>query len=448
MADLNISNNPLSNGQQYGGRSYAPRGAVVIAAPWPRSGSSNIFKLKHFFAKAGLEVALLVGPCDYWHSEYNAQLQADVQEGYNWPSVKHLSWASFGRNVRSAKIKGWLRWILAGRDSELNIQSRMACETSFTEGFKRFLLTHDIEFIYANHVFQVGLAEKVAKFLVLASRKRPQIIVESHDVQSTVNVKAWRKNTFSRAPDVYQQLVHDEVSLLSKADKITHLSAQDMDFFCKFLPRDNQFLVLPTLSPATERELMSLRGSGSKKLIDFLFVGNNHTGNVLSLKWFFEHVLPHLGDDVSICIVGSIKDHFKYNELALYEKHEALFVGEAPDITPFYNLARVIIIPVMFGTGVSIKFVEAMCMGKPIVASELAFRGLPETLAAQLPLKAHSTPVGFANAMLETLKNAETIGPKYSNFYDQHLSLKCFYNSLSRVTGHASRLQKEVYVRQ
>ncbi len=204
----------------------------------------------------------------YWHSEYNSQLQADVQEGYSWPSVKLLSWASFGRNVRDVKIKGWLRWMLAGRDSELNIQARMACDTSFSKAFKQFLLTHNIEFIYANHVFQIGLAEKVAAFLVSASRERPQIIVETHDVQSTVNVKTWRKNT-SRAPDVYQQLVHDEVSLLSKADKLTHLSAQDMDFFCKLLPSDNQFLVLPTLSPTTERELMSLRGSGSKKMNRF-----------------------------------------------------------------------------------------------------------------------------------------------------------------------------------
>ncbi len=54
-------------------------GAVVITTPWVRSGSSNIFEAQtSSLADAGLEVALLVGPAEYWHSDYDSQLLADI----------------------------------------------------------------------------------------------------------------------------------------------------------------------------------------------------------------------------------------------------------------------------------------------------------------------------------------------------------------------------------
>ncbi len=311
----------------------------------------------------------------------------------------------------------------------------MALDTSFSKVFKEFLLAHDIEIIYANHVFQIMLAEKVAAFPISNSRARPEIIVETHDIQSSLNIKSLRRNTFSRVPDFYHQLIRDEVSLLSKADKITHLSVDDMAFFSSLLPSKKHFLIPPTLSPAVERKLTAIRSASSPKLIDFLWVGNDNPGNIQSVQWFFEYVMPHLSGDLIINFVGTIRRYFIKDESQIIAKYGHMLLGEVADVAPFYEAAKAVIVPVVFGTGVSIKFVESICMGKPIVATPLAFRGLSKALIERLPIKTAMPPIGFARAMMQVHEDAEYAEPQYSRFYDEHLSNKRFDELLSAATG-------------
>ena len=308
-------------------------------------------------------------------------------------------------------------------------------DTSFSKVFKEFLLAHNIKVIYANHVFQIMLAEKVANFLISNSRPRPEIIAETHDIQSSLNTKSLRRNTFSRVPDFYHQLIRDEISLLSKADKITHLSVTDMEFFSSRLPNKKHFLIPPTLSPIVERKLTAMRSASSPKLIDFLWVGNDNPGNIQSVQWFFEYVMPYLSDDLIINFVGTIRKHFIKNEPQIHAKYGHMLLGEVADVTPFYEAAKAVIVPVVFGTGVSIKFVESMCMGKPVVVTPLAFRGLSKALIERLPIKTAMTPIGFAKAMMQVHEDTEYVEPQYSRFYDEHLSNKRFDELLSVATG-------------
>lgn len=409
---------------------------MVIASPWPRTGTANIYEAQtSFLANAGFRVALLVSPCDYWHNAYNQQLVADVEEGFNWASIDLVSWASFGSDLIRAKLLGRLRWIAAGRDSQLKIQARMSLQTSFAKEFKEFLLTHRIEVIYANHVFQAKQAEKVARFLTSNLRPRPQIILETHDIQALLNTKALRKNAFSKVPDFQYRLLEDELLLMSTADKITHLSLTDMEFFSKRLPSKEHFLIPPTLSPTNEKKLITARTSASQRVIDFLWVGNNNPGNIISLRWFLEFAMPHLPEDLNIYFVGTVREYFAQNEPALFKKYRGLFLGEVPDVTPYYESAKAVLVPITFGTGVSIKFVEALCMGKPVVASPLAFRGFPQELIDKLPVKGEVTPIGFAKAMM-TVHQAEKIADeRCSAFYDSHLSNKRFCELLSKATA-------------
>jgi polysaccharide biosynthesis protein PslH len=437
LRKLNTQELPVSKAAPQQSGKLRP-GAVVVVSPWPNTGSSNIFEAQtRFFDLCGREVALLIGPCDYWHNDYNYELLLEVEEAFSWSSVAHCSWASFGHDLRRAKFFGRLRWLLSGRDSDLKIQSRMALETSFTREFKTFVETHSIDVIYVNHVFQMILGERVASLIESHKRSRPKIFLETHDVQSMLNAKAFRPNRFSERADHFPTLLFDELSLISKADVITHVSESDRIFFSKRLPGKRHAVMPPTLSPTNERKLIAVRRIACSQPIDFLWIGNNNPGNVISIKWFLEYVEPHISniDGLNISLVGTIKYHFENYEQELYKRFRRFFIGAVGDVIPYYKAAKVVMIPVTFGTGVSIKFIEAMCIGKPLVVTSLAYRGLPADLIEQLPVKGKGTPVSFAHTMLSLLYDPQELGAQCASFYDKHLSSQCYYARLSECTG-------------
>lgn len=437
LRKLNTHKLPISKAAPQQSGKLRP-GAVVVVSPWPNTGSSNVFEAQtRFFDLCGREVALLIGPCDYWHNDYNYELLLEVEEAFSWSSVTHCSWASFGHDLRRAKFFGRLRWLLSGRDSDLKIQARMALETSFTREFKTFVETHSIDIIYVNHVFQMILGERVASLIESRTTARPKIFLESHDVQSMLNAKARRPNRFSERTDHFPTLLFDELSLISKADVITHVSETDRIFFSKRLPHKRHAVMLPTLSPTNERKLIAIRRISSSQPIDFLWVGNNNPSNVTSIKWFLEYVVSHINniDGLNVYFVGTIKNHFENYEQQLYNRFRRFFMGAVGDVIPYYKAAKVVIVPVTFGTGVSIKFIEAMCIGKPLVVTSLAYRGLPADLIEQLPVKGKDTPIIFAQTMLSLLQDSQELGAQCASFYDKHLSSQCYYDRLSKCTG-------------
>jgi hypothetical protein len=59
------------------------------------------------------------------------------------------------------------------------------------------------------------------------------------------------------------------------------------------------------------------------------------------------------------------------------------------------------------GTGVSVKTVEALALGKPFVGTSKAFRGMPMDRLEKAGLRAHDTPQEFADAIVDALSREQ-----------------------------------------
>ena len=77
-----------------------------------------------------------------------------------------------------------------------------------------------------------------------------------------------------------------------------------------------------------------------------------------------------------VAIYGNIDGGVKRRDAALYESHRALFKGRVDDIGAVYANAGCVLLPTVEGHGLSIKAVEALSCGAPLVATPLAFRGM------------------------------------------------------------------------
>lgn len=197
-----------------------------------------------------------------------------------------------------------------------------------------------------------------------------------------------------------------EIELLSLFDEVWSQSADEQYLFSQFVPGKNQFV--PILYEDNVSKF-SHRFNDSK--FDIIYVGSDNENNRKSISWFFEYVYPLLPDNITICVIGLICNHFP--SFPNVEKH--LFIN---DLSEYYLRSRISICPMLEGTGVKVKVVEAMSYGLPIVCNLRGLDGLP--IKTDNGCLKSDTPEEFSTHIKRLLSNA--------NYYDtiRTLSRKTF----------------------
>ncbi|ELY1993147.1 glycosyltransferase family 4 protein [Flavobacterium psychrophilum] len=100
----------------------------------------------------------------------------------------------------------------------------------------------------------------------------------------------------------------------------------------------------------------------SDRKYDLIFVGSDNPFNIKAIHWFLENVYPLLPIQIKICIVGRVSNNV--SDYKNIEKH--IFVE---DLSSFYNQSKIAICPMLEGTGIKIKVVEALSYGLPIAGT-------------------------------------------------------------------------------
>ncbi|MFC0202810.1 glycosyltransferase [Novosphingobium soli] len=179
-----------------------------------------------------------------------------------------------------------------------------------------------------------------------------------------------------------------EIALLSRAEAVIAIQADEAHFVADHVPGTRPILAPMAVAPVREPQ-----PGESRRL---LFVGSNTAPNVVGLKWLFEAVWPRLQARTSGCrldVVGSVAAGFTGSVPA-----GVAFHGLVDDLSPFYTRAGVVVSPLTFGSGLKIKLVEALAHGKPVVATSVTLQGV-EAQCAQAVLCADD-PALFADAIL------------------------------------------------
>ncbi len=104
-----------------------------------------------------------------------------------------------------------------------------------------------------------------------------------------------------------------------------------------------------------------------------LFTGQmDYAPNVDAVCWFAKEVLPHIPGAV-FYIAGRAPTR---EVMALAATSKIIVTGEVPDTRRFIEAADVVVAPLRIARGIQNKVLEAMAMGKPVVASQEAAEGI------------------------------------------------------------------------
>src|SRR5271156_2257668 len=398
-------------------------GAIIIAPPWPNTGSSNIFAAQAAAHKIfGHKVLLVLGSLHVSPSDQEInQLKTDM----HYDGVSSVTYGVTYDTKRSYLSRSFLDWILCGRDDSLSIDARYAARSKWRAGISDFIDRHQIDVIHVNHAFEMLLGIRIRELVFRRTGKTPRLICDTHDVQAKTYAKRGTENPFSRRKDRYSQLLESELSLYRNADALIHCSKYDKEFFEQKLPLIPHKLVVPCLNPQLEKSLTQIRGNVYQKHFDFLYVGNNNFANFIAVKWLLTEVFPLLDEpSPRIAIVGRIKELTFELDKRLYERYKHYFVGSVPDVGIYYSVSNGVLAPSLVGTGSSLKFVEALCAGKTVIATADSLRGLPDHVQQRCTEFVRDTPRQFAEAMMMTRERRLDDHHNAGSIYDDYFHSK------------------------
>jgi glycosyltransferase involved in cell wall biosynthesis len=140
------------------------------------------------------------------------------------------------------------------------------------------------------------------------------------------------------------------------------------------------------------------------KLHDVLYFGNLNTpNNVEALRWLVQAVLPRLpSPGLRIAVAGSRPTEAVRALLATDSR--ITLIENPPDMAEVVGQARVLVNPMLAGSGVNLKSVEMLFSQASLVSTSVGVKGLPD--AARRCFTVADTPEAFAAAIERGLSDA------------------------------------------
>lgn len=229
--------------------------------------------------------------------------------------------------------------------------------------------SHNIEHLYVHKLFDsaIGLKEKIKRYL------------------SVFHVEKYEKKILASSAIFYD------------------ISADDLKFW-ESLNFTNGRLLPPIIEFPEHSPVNDLsRNLNPLKCYDIVFLGNlNAENNVEAVIWFLTEVLPLIHQqlpNLTVLIAG-------FNPVSRIPPLCEKIIGVSLSINPtsaseIYRSGKILINPILTGSGVKIKSVDMLTFGKPIISTSEGVSGLPEVIKQYF--KIADTKQAFAAEIIKFL---------------------------------------------
>jgi polysaccharide biosynthesis protein PslH len=243
--------------------------------------------------------------------------------------------------------------------------------------------------------------------IVEAARPQPLIIYDAHNAEWILQKRAFLADVtaparwFAAAYSWVQwhRLRRYEAGILRRVDHTVAMSAPDLVALRDVAP-DVPITVIPNGVDLPTYQ----RFSGTPIYHDILFTGKmDFRPNVDAVLWFGQQVLPLIQQErpgTTFAIVGQ-RPHPRLD--VLRDVPGVTISGYVPDVRPYIAGTTVYVAPLRVGGGTRLKLLEAMVMGKAIVATSVGAEGFPVVDGQELALA--DEPDLFAEEVLDLLTN-------------------------------------------
>ena len=208
----------------------------------------------------------------------------------------------------------------------------------------------------------------------IREHSKAMIVLRAHNVEHKIweriaketkfFIKRWYINHLAKTLKEY------ELNALETVDGIAAITRKDAAFFRKYCSKpiiDIPYGVYPEeFTPKYELE-------GKPK---FYHIGSmNWMPNEEGIRWFIDEVLPKTVEKVPD-FVYHLAGRSMPEWLTTMKDPHIDVVGEVPDAKAFVANHDVAIVPLLSGSGIRIKIIESMAMGKTVITTRVGAEGI------------------------------------------------------------------------
>lgn len=212
--------------------------------------------------------------------------------------------------------------------------------------------------------------------------------------------------------------IDDEISRLRLFDQVWTISMDETYLFSQFLSSKVRFVPIMINSP---------QFSKANKKYDLIYVASQNQHNQMSAKWFFENVFPHFNGKITILVIGRITGYLK-------DYPGVTKIPFVNDLSDYYNQAKIAICPMLSGTGIKVKVVEALSYGLPVVCTSRGVDGLPSKMSNGCIVQ--NNPKKFAREIQQLLDDPDFYADQHQKgleLYNTYFSKEKVYSQLDDV---------------
>ena len=242
--------------------------------------------------------------------------------------------------------------------------------------------------------------------------KKARTLIDTHDFLTSQfkNHKTFQLGKF----------FEKEIELLNLFDKVLVISTEEKYLFSQFV---NSEIYIATHSLPSNFTNTNIQ----PKKYDLIYVASENPHNKKSINWFFENVYPLLQKNLKILIIGNI-----INSINNYPNVEK--IKFAKELNDYYLNSKLVICPMLSGTGLKIKVIEALSFGLPVVCNEKGVDGfLNKTNNGCLVT---NSPIEFSNYINKLLIDNsfyEKTSSLAKNYFMQNYDTNAAYKELDKI---------------
>ncbi len=230
-------------------------------------------------------------------------------------------------------------------------------------------------------------------------------VLFEHDVyfQSIIRTAEFFESPLAKwkARFEYLRALRFELNLLKRCDQVQVCTVENRDYLLQFDPA-----LAPRLRSGLRAAIDTCSYSypgGPREPDSILFIGSSrHKPNQFAVDWFVAHAFPRVlaaRPQARLYLAGfeaRLNPH-----LAGIAGIEML--GYVEDVKQLLSRCSVFVCPVLSGSGVRVKLLEAFASGIPVVSTRIGAEGFPATTGTICLLADH--PEEFANAVVDLIGN-------------------------------------------
>ena len=247
--------------------------------------------------------------------------------------------------------------------------------------------------------------------VIEAARPRPLVVFDDHNCEYLLQQRTfltdlraparWPAATYSLVQ--WRRLRRYEAQVCRRADRVLAVSEADAAALRKLAPGLDATVIPNGIDTQTYTPTLPPPHTAGATLV---FTGTmDFRPNVDAVLWFAREVLPRIraeAPEARFIVVGQ----HPHRRLDVLRNNPAVtLTGWVEDTRPYIAEAAVYVAPLRMGGGTRLKLLEAMALGRAMVATRLGAEGYPVTDGREMLLA--DTPVDFAAAVVSLLRAPE-----------------------------------------